>query len=276
MNYLEFFFKIEPKQPATEILIAELNEIGFESFVEVEEGLKAYIQENEYQEKPLKALSILNQSEFKITYDQKIIADQNWNAKWESEYEPVIVNDRCYIRAPFHPTRSDVEFEIEIEPQMSFGTAHHETTYQMIQLLMDEDLKGLSVLDMGCGTAVLAILAALKDARTIDAIDNDEWAYNNACENVKKNHFPNIKVLQGDVSLLQDQSYEIIIANINKNILLRDMGFYKNVLAKDGKIFFSGFYEKDLIDIQEKAEKLSLKYSHHVVKNNWVAAVFLN
>ena len=274
MNYLEFQFKVEPQQPATEILIAELNEIGFESFVEEEDSLKAYIPENNFQEKLLDDLSILKSDGFKIAFEKKLIQDQNWNAKWESEYEPVIVDERCYIRAPFHPSKPEVEFEIEIEPQMSFGTAHHETTYQMIQLLMDENLEGLSVLDMGCGTAVLAILAAMKDAKTIDAIDNDEWAFNNACENVKKNHYPNIKVFRGDASLLIDQSYDIIIANINKNILLRDMHAYVKVLQKDGKILFSGFYENDLIDIQKKANLLGLKYKNHLVKNNWIAAVF--
>ena len=275
MNYLEFQFKVEPQQPATEILIAELNEIGFESFVEEEDSLKAYIPENNFQEKLLDDLSILKSDGFKIAFEKKLIQDQNWNAKWESEYEPVIVDERCYIRAPFHPSKPEVEFEIEIEPQMSFGTAHHETTYQMIQLLMDENLEGLSVLDMGCGTAVLAILAAMKDAKTIDAIDNDEWAFNNACENVKKNHYPNIKVFRGDASLLIDQSYDIIIANINKNILLRDMHAYVKVLQKDGKILFSGFYENDLIDIQKKATSLGLRYKNHISKNNWVAAVFI-
>lgn len=274
MPYTELVFKIEPLEPATEILIAELSDIGFESFVEEESGLKAYIRSDVFDENHLADLYCLKSSDFKISYETQQIEDQNWNAKWESEYEPVLIDNRCYIRAPFHPSKPDVEFEIEIEPQMSFGTAHHETTHQMIQLLMDEKVDGLSVLDMGCGTAVLAILAAMKKAKTIHAIDNDEWAYRNAYDNVRKNHFNQIDVQQGDASLLTDQSYHLILANINKNILLKDMDSYAAVLEVNGKIFFSGFYENDLVDIQQKAHELGLSFVHHISKNNWVAAVF--
>lgn len=274
MAYTELDFKIQPIEPATEILVAELSDIGFESFVEEDYGLKAYIKSNEFNEKHLADLFSLNNPDFQISYEVHQIEDQNWNAKWESEYEPVIIDKRCYIRAPFHPSKPEIEFEIEIEPQMSFGTAHHETTHQMIQLLMDENVEGLSVLDMGCGTAVLAVLAAMKKAKKIHAIDNDEWAYRNAYDNVRKNQFDHILVEQGDAGLLKDQNYQLILANINKNILLNDMEVYASVLEADGKIFFSGFYENDLVDIKQKADEVGLSFVHHISKNKWVAAVF--
>lgn len=274
MDYIELEFKIRPLVPASEILVAELSEIGFESFVEEDFGLKAYIKADDFRESYLADLFSMNNPEFEISYEIHQIADQNWNAKWEREYEPVLIDNRCYIRAPFHASMPEIEFEIEIEPQMSFGTAHHETTHQMIQLLMDENVVDLSVLDMGCGTALLAILAAMKKSKIIYAIDNDEWAYRNAYDNVRKNNFSNIKVEQGDASLLKDQRFHLILANINKNILINDMSAYTSVLEPHGKIFFSGFYREDLPDIQKNAEHLGLSYIKHIHKNNWVAAVF--
>ncbi len=274
MNYIELYFEISPMQPASEILIAELSELGYESFVEEENVLKAYIVSHLFDEKQIEGLYVMQNQEFSISYKWKQVADENWNAKWESEYESVFIDKRCYIRAPFHARKPNVEFEILIEPKMSFGTAHHETTYQMIQLLMEEDVVGKKVLDMGCGTAVLAILAKMKGASEVHAIDNDEWAYNNALENVEKNHFSDIIVEQGDAALLKGRQYDLIIANINKNILLRDMKFYTQALAPKGRIFFSGFYTEDLDDLKKEAQKLGLVYGKHLSKNNWVAAIF--
>lgn len=273
MNYIEVSFQISPLQPASEILIAELSNIGFESFVEEDDGLKAYIQKADFQESFSDQMDVFNNKDFQITYQVSEIEDQNWNAKWESEYEPVLIDNRCYIRAPFHEPK-DVEFEIIIEPQMSFGTAHHETTHQMIQLLMNQNVEGKKVLDMGSGTAVLAILASIKGAAHIDAIDIDEWAFNNAKDNVTKNNLDNIQVLMGGADLLTNQQYDLVLANINKNILLADMHHYEKVMAKNAKILFSGFYLNDLDDIIQKAESLNLKYVSHSEKNKWVAAVF--
>jgi len=275
MIYTEAYFKISPLQPAMEILIAELGDLGFESFVEEEDGLKAYIQGDDFKEEALSALFVMQNTEFSISYDIKTIADENWNAKWESDYESVLIDNRCYIRAPFHPSKPEIEFEILIEPKMSFGTAHHETTSQMIQLLMAEEVSHKSVLDMGCGTAVLAVLAKLKKADRVVAIDNDEWAYNNASENVKVNGFSDILVQQGDAALLPGQTFDLILANINKNILLADMKSYSEALLKDGAILFSGFYEDDLNDIKARALEFGLSYDTHLVKNNWVAAKFI-
>ena len=274
MNYIEVLFDISPLQPASDILIAELSLLGFESFLEVDNGLKAYINFNDFQKEFIEQLNILKNPEFNISYSINEIQDQNWNAIWESEYEPVLIDGRCLIRAPFHESRKDVDYEIIIEPQMSFGTAHHETTHQIIHLLLDEDVKGEKILDMGSGTAVLAILASKKGAQSVDAIDMDEWAFNNAKENVAKNDINNINVLLGGSELLRDQKYDLILANINRNILLSDMNQYVKVMSKDARILFSGFYNKDLPDIIKEAEKLGLMFHHHTEKNEWVAAVF--
>jgi len=274
MNYIEIKFSILPQPPFQDILIADLAEIGFESFDESEDGLLAYIQEKVFDENQLKALSILNNELVQISYSIKTIAEQNWNALWESNYDSVLIDNRCYIRAPFHPSKPEVEFEILIEPQMSFGTAHHETTSNMISLLLSEDVSGKSLLDMGCGTGVLAILAHKKGASPICAIDNDEWAYKNTVDNITKNNTNDITVHLGDASLLKDKTFDIIFANINKNILLADMEEYSKSLIKNGKLFMSGFYLNDLDDIKEKAFQLRLQFSNHIVKNEWVAAKF--
>jgi ribosomal protein L11 methyltransferase len=218
---------------------------------------------------------VLQSSEFQISYSLKNIADENWNAKWESDYDSVIIDNRCYIRAPFHKVKPEIEFEILIEPKMSFGTAHHETTAQMIQLLLGEDVEGKTVLDMGCGTAVLAILAKKKNAATVHAIDNDEWAYNNSVENVQRNNFTDIIVEQGDAALLKDRTFDVILANINKNILLADMEIYANSMHSGAIIMFSGFYKNDLEDIKSRALIYGLQYIMHIDKNDWVAAKFL-
>lgn len=274
MNYIEVSFSISPLQPASEILIAELSSKGFESFVEDDKGIKAYIQHDDYEEDIWKQITILQNPDFQISYHVSEIEDQNWNAKWESDYESVLIDNKCHIRAPFHNSLTGVEFEIIIEPQMSFGTAHHETTHQMVQLLMDEDVQGKYVLDMGSGTAVLAILASLKGAKTVDAIDIDEWAYNNARDNVRKNNLDNINVLMGGAELLKNQKYDLVLANINKNILLSDMKHYEKVMSGNAKILFSGFYRNDLEDIKTEAAKYKLSFSHHLERNKWIAAVF--
>ncbi len=274
MNYTELNFSITPQTPFQDILIAELAEIGFESFEETEDGLLAYIQEPLFDETQLKGLDILTNDLVQIQYTLKQIPEQNWNALWESNYDSVLIDNRCYIRAPFHPTNPDMEFEILIEPQMSFGTAHHETTANMIKLLLNEEVKDKSLLDMGCGTGVLAILAHKKGANPICAIDNDEWAYRNSVENVKKNKTNSIEVLLGDATLLKNKTFDLIFANINKNILLADMKIYSQCLNKNGHLFMSGFYLFDLKDIQKKAVSLGLEYKSHIADNDWVAVKF--
>jgi len=275
MDYFELKFSIEPQSPFQDLLITELADIGFESFEESGSSLLAYIPENLYQEKELISLNIFTNKLVKVSYTAKKIPTQNWNALWESNYDSVCIDNRCYIRAPFHPSKSEFEFEILIEPQMSFGTAHHETTSNMISLLLKEDVSGKSFLDMGCGTSVLAILAHKKGATPVHAIDNDDWAYRNATENVVKNNANDITVELGDASLLKGQHFDIIYANINKNILLSDISTYADCLPEGGILCMSGFYADDLEDIKEAAIRQGLTYIEHLEKNNWVAVKFI-
>lgn len=275
MNYIELNVKTLAVTPLSEILIVELGEIGFESFVENEEGFLAYIQENEFDEKKIVELQIIKTNPSIFTYTFQIVEDENWNAIWESNYEPVVIKNKCGIRAPFHPENKDVEYDLIIEPKMSFGTAHHETTSNMIEFLLEEDLKGKSVLDMGCGTSVLAILAAKRGSNKVFAIDNDEWAYNNSLENILKNNEPEINVILGDANSLTNLYFDVIIANINRNILLNDIKLYANSLNDNGILLMSGFYEQDIPAIKEECGKYNLNFDRYISKNNWVAIRFL-
>ncbi len=272
MNYTELICRKPGNSDETDILVAELASVGFESFTEEDDRLLAYIPEKDYSEKELYENDYLKRHLKVLAVNS--IEDQNWNAVWESNYEPVVIRD-CGIRAPFHPERKDLKYDIVIHPKMSFGTAHHETTALIIDMLLDKDVKGKKVLDMGCGTAVLAILSSMKGAAHITAIDNDEWAYTNAIENCTLNNIENIRVEMGDEQLLGEETFDLILANINKNILLGAIPDYARVLEKGGEIIFSGFYESDLEDIKNKAEANGLLYQLYKMKNNWVAASFI-
>ena len=273
--YIGYEFKIEPLQPGSEILIAELGYAGFESFVETEEGVTAYIQKDDWNDNILEDIQILNSDEFKITYEFNEIEQTNWNEEWEKNFNPIIVDDLVSVRAPFHD-KPDTKYDLVIEPKMSFGTGHHETTHMMIQHILKNDFKGKSVLDMGCGTGVLAILAEKVGATQLDAIDIDNWCYLNSLENVKRNNCKHISVYEGDVSLLQNQKYDIIIANINRNILLADIPTYSNHLNNNGILFLSGFYEEDLPIITAKCHENRLVLKDKILKNRWIAAKYKN
>jgi len=221
MEYVELICHPTEGEHVADVLISLLAESGFESFTENENGtISAFIQSPLYTTALTTRLSSDEFTEFLDSFHAEHIADQNWNAVWESQYDPVLIDNSCMVRAPFHPQQAGVEFDIVIMPKMSFGTAHHETTKQMIQYLLSVQVTGKSLLDMGSGTAVLAILARMKGASPVTAIDNDEWAFNNAVENVQSNNFADIEVLLGDASLLEGKKYDIILANINRNILL--------------------------------------------------------
>lgn len=273
--YIGYQFKVAPLQPGTEILIAELGYAGFESFVETEEGVTAYIQKDEWNAKILEEIQILDSDEFDITYTFEDIEPTNWNEEWEKNFNPIVVDEVCSVRAPFHEAPG-TEYDIVIEPKMSFGTGHHETTHMMIQHILKNNFKGKSVLDMGCGTGVLAILAEMKGAKPIDAIDYDNWCYLNSMENVERNNCEHITVLEGDVSLLKDQTYDIIIANINRNILLNDLAAYAKCMNLNGSMFLSGFYVDDIPAIEEECNKHGLSYVERLEKNKWVALKFVN
>ena len=272
--YIEYQFKINPKEPATEILIAELGNLNFESFVETEEGLTAYIQKEDWHTNILDEVFILQSKEFNIVSEYSEIAQTNWNAEWEKNFNPIIVDDLVSIRAPFH-NNPNVKYDIVIEPKMSFGTGHHETTHMMVQHLLQLKLENNKVLDMGCGTGILAIFAEMKGAKPIDAIDIDNWCYLNSIENAERNNCNSISVYEGDASLLNNKNYDLIIANINRNILLNDIKIYANCLSSGGILLLSGFYKEDFTIINKEAENQNLKLDGELTKNNWMSLKFV-
>jgi ribosomal protein L11 methyltransferase len=274
MQYIEINCSIHPVETGNEIVIALLADMGCDSFVETENGILAYIQKDIFDENQLNILfSEMSDYHFTVSYSWKEIEEQNWNAVWESNYEPVLIDGKCYIRAPFHPHREDVEYEIVIEPKMSFGTAHHPTTSQMISYILEENCKDKTVLDMGSGTGILAILAVMRGAKMATAIDNDEWAYENCLENVEKNTVSNIEVILGNASTIT-KKYDIILANINRNILLEDINKYAEALNGNGTLLLSGFYLDDLPILKKEAGKYNLVFDSYKEKENWVAARF--
>ena len=268
--YLEYNFTVAPKEPGTEILIAELGFAGFESFVENDNGVTAYIQKEEWNADILESISILNSDEFSISFEKNEVAQTNWNAEWEKNFEAIQVDDLVSIRAPFHEDKK-LQYDIVIEPKMSFGTGHHETTHMMIQHLLELDLENKSTLDMGCGTGILAIFAEMKGAKPLDGIDIDNWCYLNSIENAERNNCKHISFYEGDASLLTNQKYDVIIANINRNILLSDMKTYTNCLLKNGVLLLSGFYKEDIATIDAEVSKYGLQLKKTIEKNNWVS-----
>ncbi len=268
--YIEYTFIIQPKEPATEILIAELGNVGFESFIENKNGVTAYIQKKEWFLDILDTIFVLNSNEFYIKYHQKEVKQTNWNVEWEKNFNPIHVNNYVSIRAPFHK-KSNLKYNIVIEPKMSFGTGHHETTHMMVQHLINLDLTNKKVLDMGCGTGILAIFAEMKGATTIDAIDIDRWCYENSLENIERNLCKNINVSQGDSSLLINKEYDVIIANINRNILLIDIKIYTRCLKPKGVLLLSGFYQEDISIINTEVIKYGGQLETTIERNNWVA-----
>lgn len=275
MNYYACSFSNPENEILKDMFMELLGEIGFDSFMDTDDGFDAYCQEPLLNDEELNDIMQMEQFANVKLLKKELIPDQDWNATWEASYEPVIINELCRIRAPFHKVEGSYKYDLIIEPKMSFGTAHHETTSQIIELMLQSDFTGQNLLDMGSGTGVLAILAKKLGSATTVAIDNDEWAYRNALDNIRLNDENEIIVELGDASSLNDRQFDVILANINRNILLRDMKEYVKCLVDGGKIFFSGFYEEDLVLIAKEAERLGLTYSNHVTKNNWTAAVFV-
>ncbi len=270
MDYKEVIFKISPIEPWRDILLAYLGELPYDSFVEEEKGLKAYILTKDFTKAVLEELCAGLDAQ--ISFEVKDIQKQNWNAFWESDFEPVRVGDTCGIRADFHEPLG-VEHEIIITPKMSFGTGHHATTLGMIQQMLQIDFSGKRILDIGCGTAVLAILAEKLGAIETQGIDIDEWAYKNALENLKMNMCCNIQITIGGAEKLKG-FFDGVLANINRNVLLNDMPQYSAALKTGGFILFSGFYSEDLMLIKQRALDCRLEYIQHTNKENWVVAQF--
>lgn len=274
MDYIEVgitnFGSFDP-----EIAVAHLAEMGFESFTESESGIGAFIREDLYHETPVIDYLQQLQIDHGVKFSFQKIADQNWNEIWESEYQPVTIAGKCRVRAPFHEPIPDMPYEILIEPRMSFGTAHHETTSLMLEMLMLEDVKGKRALDMGCGTGVLAILAHKMGAARVVAIDTDDWAYSNALDNMMKNDALDVTVIQGGADIIPGPGYDLIIANINRNVLLNDIPVYAGFLDNHGTLLMSGFYEQDIDQIRAVSEKCGLQYAGHKTDNNWVGIKFV-
>jgi len=266
MNYLVFHFKINPVQPGTDVLTALLGELPFESFLSTDQGLDAFIKEEDYSNELLNDLPELD---FTFSYTTEKIKQQNWNAQWESNFNPVLVEDKCIIRASFHEVPSSSIMDIIIDPKMSFGTGHHDTTWLMSRELFTLDLKNKSILDMGCGTGVLAIIAKKLGANPVSGIDIDEWSIENSIENAQVNHCPEIHFEKGNVSLLNNKKYDIILANINRNVLLNDLETYYNCLNNHGILLLSGFFENDFNELNQKAISLHYTFEKKESKNNW-------
>jgi len=276
MEYTKITCTLHPDiELAREMLISELGNVGFESFVETEEGIEAYIPSGIYMPDLLLSANLTNNAYFSFTSTAEVIADQNWNEVWEQNYfEPLVIEEQCMIRAPFHEDFPDATYQIIINPRMAFGTGNHETTHLMIKAILELDLFEKNVLDMGCGSGILSILASMKGASEITAIDIDEWSTNNTVENAILNQITNIQVQQGDATLLADQQFDVVLANIQRNILLQDMDSYRKVLKKGGVLVMSGFYFSDLDAIVVKARKLELKMTHSYERSEWCAASF--
>ncbi|KUG13093.1 ribosomal protein L11 methyltransferase [Elizabethkingia sp. HvH-WGS333] len=268
-QYLEFDFKIEPVEPWNEILMAELIEQGFDSFTENPDGILAYIQAELLNEEELKNQWLLNHDEVKISYTYKEMPNINWNEEWEKNFQPINVEDKVLIRAEFHESQG-LEEEIIIQPKMSFGTGHHATTYLMIQQMMDIDFQGKKVLDMGCGTSVLAIYAKKKGASDVLGIDIDEWAVENSRENAERNNTP-MRVELGTADNLGQEKFEIILANINRNILISDIPRYVEVLEPGGSLLLSGLCFFDVDDILQVCNEQNLQLQKKLQREEWVS-----
>ena len=280
MKYLEFAFHTTPcTEVVNDVLSAVLGEVGFESFVEQADGIAAYIQKDLYSENALKeALANFPLPDTQVEHTYQEAEDKDWNEEWEKNFfQPIIIGDRCVIHSTFHHDIPQVEYDIVINPQMAFGTGHHETTSLIIGELLDNNLQGKSLLDMGCGTSILAILARMRGAVPCTAIDIDEWCVRNSLENIELNGVDRISVFQGDASALKGKGpFDVIIANINRNILLNDMKQYVSCMHPGSELCMSGFYVDDIPVIQAEAERNGLHFVHHKEKNRWAAVKFVS
>lgn len=274
MAYIELKCRLSANEYGEDILTAYLGEEGFESFeVKPNGDYYAFVREDQLNVSAVEEL--LKGLDFVEKFTFRKVPEENWNAVWESNFPSVEITPECIVRAPFHGDQSAYKYDLIIEPQMSFGTAHHETTSQMLQFLLEEDVAKKRLLDMGSGTGVLAILAHKKGAVEIAAIDNDDWAYRNAKHNCELNGIDAIEVVCGDASNLKGRIYDIILANINRNILINDMGAYVNALVSGGTLIMSGFFLADLPLIKSAAKSHQLEYVTHLMKNQWVAVKFI-
>ena len=260
MNYIEVKIKVTPcSETSTDLLSAFLGEIGFDSFVPFEEGLLAYIQTALFDEDRMKRSFALVPVDCAIDYSVIEIPDRNWNEEWEKNYfTPIVIGNECVVHSSFHTDIPEVKYDILIDPKMSFGTGHHETTSTMMEMMLKTSFENKVVLDMGCGTAILSILASMRGAKSVTGVDIDEWAYENALENIQLNHISNIDILLGGSEQIAGKKYDIILANINRNVLLENMKIYSACMNENSELYMSGFYKEDIPVISEEANRCGL------------------
>ena len=270
--YIGYYFTIEPRELGSEILVAELGEKAFESFTETENGISAFVKKDLWDENILDDIYILQSEEFKIEYTIEEIDQVNWNEEWEKNFEPIDVDGKCHVRAPFHE-KTDAKYDIVIEPKMSFGTGHHATTYQVLRLQGEIDHQGKRVLDVGSGTGILAIMAHLLGAKEVEAFDIDDWCVDNGNENFDLNGLTTRMGL-GTIRQVNPQGpFDIVLANINKNVLLDELKIYADLLLSGGYLLLSGFYTEDIEDLVQEANKHGLELLKTSSKDNWAALI---
>jgi ribosomal protein L11 methyltransferase len=273
-DYLEYRFTVYPKNPWEDILLSQLQQLPFDSFLSTEEGLNAYLPKKQDKESLLDSVVLLNHESVQIEFTVTEIPPENWNAKWESEFQPIFVGSDCVIRADFHESQGKT-YELIINPKMSFGTGHHPTTHMMMEFVLEETLSDKTVLDMGCGTGVLGILASKKGTRAIDAMDSDAWCVENTIENAKTNGCKNIRSSQAAILESTRATYDAIFANINRNVLLEQIPSYGQALKVGGSLFLSGFYKNDINFLQQSCQKENLTLISTKEKEQWCALKFI-
>jgi ribosomal protein L11 methyltransferase len=273
MNYLQISLLITPAEEyLADLLAAALGEVGFDSFASSACGMEAYIKEELFSEEKL--IKIISDFPYQASIEYKIAKTENkdWNEEWEKNYfKPIVIGDKCVIHSSFHTDYPTLEYEIVIDPKMAFGTGHHETTSLMLEYILAADLRGKRILDMGCGTAALAILASMRGAKNGLAVDIDNFCILNSHENLAANNIANIEVREGGAEQLNGESFDCIFANINRNILLQDIGSYAACLSPGGELFMSGFYTEDIPAIEAEIQKFGLRLLDCKSKNNWAA-----
>ena len=277
MNYIEVKIQITPcSEVSTDLLSAFLGEIGFDSFVSFEEGLFAYIPSSLFDEDRMKRSFALVPGDCAIDYSVIEIPDRNWNEEWEKNYfTPIVIGNECVVHSSFHTDIPEVKYDILIDPKMSFGTGHHETTSTMMEMMLKTSFENKVVLDMGCGTAILSILASMRGAKSVTGVDIDEWAYENALENIQLNHISNMDILLGGSEQIAGKKYDIILANINRNVLLENMKIYSACMNENSELYMSGFYKEDIPVICEEANHCGLVLETYTEKNRWVGTKFV-
>ena len=274
MNYTKISFTLTPdNEENREILVAVLSELAFESFDETQDQVEGFVPGESFDFDEMNFITAA--LPFSVEAQHEMIPDQNWNEVWEKNYfKPLLIGGRCLVRAPFHTEYEPAEFELVIEPKMAFGTGNHETTTQMAEQILEMELKGKTVLDMGCGTGILGMMASLMGAKSIMAIDIYTWSVERTVENARLNNITNLEAKLGDASLLGDESYEVIFANIHKNVIISDLPAYEKVLQPGGQLYLSGFYTHDMPEVKERAQSLGLQETGFHEKNNWVVYSF--